>query len=76
MPDDNGDEVDGFDEGMKLARLIIFLGYSILTAVIFPVDFRQTGTINDDVSLFTLRSDHVGECADDVVVQDDSIFAG
>jgi hypothetical protein len=44
----NGDEVDGYDEGNANE---LSSGYTVLriSAVIFPLDYAQTGTILDDV---------------------------
>ena len=45
----DGDEVDGLDEGSCFRTRMPSWG--LMTAVIFPVDYRHTGHIVDDVSV-------------------------
>ena len=49
VPDKNGDEIDGFDEGKSYSSLLRTLLDT--STVIYPVDYKKAGIIIDDVSL-------------------------
>jgi len=49
VEDQDGDEIDGFDEGL-LAVSLLRDSPLMLILVIFPLDFKENGHISDDVS--------------------------
>lgn len=47
--DRDGDEQDGYDEGMHVRLLLPLPDYIPSRTVIYPVDFKSVGFIVDDV---------------------------
>lgn len=59
MKDRNGDEIDGYDEGARLRAMVVLTDGQLLTpylcAVIFPMDYKTTSYIVDDVCFFDME---------------------
>ena len=57
IPDTDGDEMSGFDEGgLNFLSVIKVVSLNVVILVIYPVDYKTAGVIIDDVSRDVLKS--------------------